>query len=102
MEIALVAGFLDAAEALRLGLVNRVVPADQLEAATQELALRLARGAAYANARTKALLRGALANSRETQLQREQESLADCSTTADFAEGVAAFVEKREAKFGGS
>jgi 2-(1,2-epoxy-1,2-dihydrophenyl)acetyl-CoA isomerase len=102
MEIALLADFLDAAEAERLGLVNRVVPADQLEAATQELAERLARGPAYAYARTKALLRGALANTLETQLQREQESLTDCSTTADFAEGVAAFVEKREAKFGGS
>jgi 2-(1,2-epoxy-1,2-dihydrophenyl)acetyl-CoA isomerase len=92
MEIALLADFLDAAEAERLGLVNRVVPADQLEAA---------RGPAYAYARTEALLRGALANTLETHLQREQESLTDCSTTVDFAEGVAAFVEKREAKFGG-
>ena len=81
--------------------MNRVVPADRLEAATQELAERLARGPAYAYARTKALLRGSLANTLETQLQREQESLTDCSTTADFAEGVAAFVEKRKAKFGG-
>lgn len=100
MEIALLVDFLDAAEAERLGLVNRVVPADQLEAATRELAERLSRGPAYAYARTKALLRSALANTLETHLQREQESFIDCSTTADFAEGVAAFVEKREAKFG--
>ena len=66
------------------------------------LAERLARGPAYAYARTKALLRGALSSNLETQLQREQESFIDCSTTPDFAEGVAAFVEKREAKFGGS
>jgi 2-(1,2-epoxy-1,2-dihydrophenyl)acetyl-CoA isomerase len=100
-EIALLNDFIDAAEAERLGLVNRVVPADQLETATRELAEKLARGPAYAFTRTKALLRESLSNSLETHLQREQEGLIDCSTTADFAEGVAAFVEKREAKFGG-
>jgi 2-(1,2-epoxy-1,2-dihydrophenyl)acetyl-CoA isomerase len=100
-EIALLNDFIDAAEAERLGLVNRVVPADQLEAATRELAERLARGPAYAYARTKALLRGSLSNTLETHLQREQEGLIDCSMTTDFAEGVAAFVKKREAKFGG-
>jgi len=101
MEIALLSDFLDAAEAERLGLVNRVVPKDQLEATTRELAERLTRGPAYAYARTKALLRGSLSHTLETHLQREQESFINCSTTADFAEGVAAFVEKRDAKFGG-
>ena len=41
------------------------------------------------------------AASREAQLQAEAESFADCATTPDFAEGVTAFVEKREAIFGG-
>jgi 2-(1,2-epoxy-1,2-dihydrophenyl)acetyl-CoA isomerase len=101
-EIALLSGVFDAAEAERLGLLNRVVPADSLEAETRKLAQRLARGPAYAHARTKALLRGSLATNLETQLQREQESFIDCCTTADFAEGVAAFVEKREGKFQGA
>lgn len=99
MEIALLADVFDAAEALRLGLVNRVVPEGALEAETRALAERLARGPAHAYARTKQLLRSSFANSLETQLQREQEAFADCSTTADFAEGAAAFVEKRKPKF---
>ena len=99
-EIALLGGVFDAAEAERLGLVNRVVPADSLEAETRKLAESLARGPAQAYARTKALLRGSPATSLEAQLQREQESFIDCCTTADFAEGVAAFVEKRKAEFG--
>jgi len=102
MEIALLADVFDTPEAERLGLVNRVVPEDQLEAETRKLAERLARGPAHAYARTKALLRASLANDLETQLQREQESFAECAVTADFAEGVAAFVEKREAKFRGA
>ena len=65
------------------------------------LADRLARGPGSAYARTKALLRGSLSENLETQLQREQESFAACSATLDFAEGVAAFVEKREAMFRG-
>jgi 2-(1,2-epoxy-1,2-dihydrophenyl)acetyl-CoA isomerase len=100
-EIALLADVFDAGEALRLGLVNRVVAADALEAQTQALAERLARGPAIAYARTKALLRGAHAASLETQLQREQEAFAECAVTQDFAEGTAAFVEKREARFRG-
>jgi 2-(1,2-epoxy-1,2-dihydrophenyl)acetyl-CoA isomerase len=100
-EIALLSDVFDAAEAERLGLVNRVVPADSLEVETRKLAERLVRGPAHAYARTKALLRGSLAANFETQLQREKKSFIDCCTTTDFAEGVAAFVEKREAKFRG-
>jgi 2-(1,2-epoxy-1,2-dihydrophenyl)acetyl-CoA isomerase len=101
-EIALLADFFDAAEAERLGLINRVVPKDELEDETRKLAERLARGPLEVYARTKALLRGSGEASLETQLQREHENFVECSVTSDFAEGVAAFVEKREAKFGGA
>lgn len=100
-EIALLSDVFDAQEALRLGLVSRVVAAASLEAETRKLAERLARGPAYAYARTKALLRGSLSNDLETQLQREKKSFIDCCTTVDFAEGIAAFVEKRKPEFRG-
>jgi len=100
MEIALLSDMFDAAEALRLGLVNRVVPRDELAAETRALAQRLAQGPAHALARTKALLRESLSNDLATQLERERESFVDCAGTPDFAEGVAAFSEKRAARFG--
>lgn len=100
-EIALLSDNFDAAEAERLGLVNRVVPADDLESETRKLAERLARGPAVVYARTKKLLRGSLSATLDTQLRHEHESFKTCATTADFAEGTAAFVEKRKPTFKG-
>lgn len=100
MEIALLSDVFDADEALRLGLVNRVVPADDLAAETRALAERLVSGPAHALAHTKALLRESLVNDLASQLAREQECFVDCAGTEDFKEGVAAFVEKRAPRFG--
>jgi len=100
-EIALLADRFDAATAERLGLVNRVVPAAELEAETQKLAARLAAGPTAVYGRTKALLQRSLDHSLETQLQREAESFAQCATEPDFAEGIRAFVEKRKPTFKG-
>ena len=99
MEIALLGERFDAAAAERLGLVNRVVPAAELEAQTAKLAQRLAAGPAAVYARTKALLNGSLGASLETQLQREAESFAQCAAEPNFAEGLAAFLEKRRPRF---
>ena len=100
-EIALLADRFDAATAERLGLVNKVVPAAELEAETQKLAQRLAAGPTAVYGRTKALLQRSLDHSLETQLQREAESFAQCATEPDFAEGIRAFVEKRKPTFKG-
>lgn len=102
MEIALFSDVLDAAEAHRLGLINRVVPAADLAAETRAWAQRLASGPAHALASTKALIRGSLSVDLATQLEREKESFVDCAGTDDFKEGVAAFTEKRAPRFGGS
>jgi 2-(1,2-epoxy-1,2-dihydrophenyl)acetyl-CoA isomerase len=99
MEIALLGDRFDAATASRLGLINETVPAADLARRVAELSARLARGPAAAYAATKRLLNQSGSATIETQLQAEAESFAHCAATADFAEGVAAFVGKRPANF---
>ena len=101
MEIALLSDVYDAPEALRLGLVNSVVPAADLASETDKLARRLADGPTFAFGRTKALLRGSLDNSLHDQLAAEAAGFGACIGTADFAEGVGAFLGKRQPTFKG-
>ena len=100
-ELMLLGDRFDARRALELGLVNRVVPADALAAEAAGLAARLAAGPTYAYGRTKALLQATLGDAFDAQLRRETESFAACAATADFAEGVRAFLEKRRPVFAG-
>ena len=101
MELALLAERFDAAEAREMGLVNRVVPAAELEVETLKLANRLANGPTFAFGRAKALMQASLENTLERQLELEGRSLAECMGTADHAEGVDAFLEKRAPVFQG-
>lgn len=100
MELALLGERFDARQALAWGLINRAVPADALESAAQEWVARLAAGPRFAHGRTKALLYHSLDHSFTEQVRAEEEAFKQCAQTADFAEGVAAFMEKRKAKFG--
>jgi 2-(1,2-epoxy-1,2-dihydrophenyl)acetyl-CoA isomerase len=102
MELALLGERFSAEEALRLGLVNRVVPAASLAEETTKLASHLASGPARAYAHTKRLIDASLGNSLETQLQMEGVAVADCMASDDLVEGATAFVEKRPPRFKGS
>ncbi len=101
MAIALLGESFGAQEAQRLGLVNQVVPQVALEAATTALAQRLARGPQQASGRIKRLLRASLDNPLAAQLEMESASFRACAQSADFREGLEAFLGKREAVFGG-
>lgn len=101
MQIALLSDTFDAAEALRLGLVSRVVPAADLERETMALARRLASGPTLAYGRLKRLLRQSFVNDLPSQLDAEAEAFRASTRTHDFAEGAAAFLGKRAAAFEG-
>jgi 2-(1,2-epoxy-1,2-dihydrophenyl)acetyl-CoA isomerase len=99
LELILLNETLDAEEALRLGLVNRVVPDAELENATFEIAKRLARSPALAVARAKELTYRGLAESLESQMENERWAIVSCAGSDDFREGTNAFFERREARF---
>ena len=102
LEIALLSDPIDAAEALRLGLVNRVVPADSLADETDKLARRLAAGAPIAQGTLKQLMRRSFERDFAGQLEAERQGFATCAATADFKEAVDAFLGKRPATYTGS
>lgn len=99
-ELILLGDPLPAPEALRLGLVNRVVPRELLDDHVRELAERLADGPGQAHARAKHLIADADASTLERQLDEERRRLGESAATDDFREGVQAFIERRPPRFG--
>ncbi len=100
LEMSMLGDPVGADEALRTGLVNRVVP-DDLSEETAALASRLAAMPTAAIGRTKGAIYASFEGDLETGLEREAEGQTFCGYTADHREGVAAFFEKREARFTG-
>lgn len=100
-EMAFLAEPMDAATAERLGLVNRVVPADRLMGEARDLAERLAKSAPLALALTKRALNRALGADLASQLDYEAQLQGVAGNSADHAEGVSAFVAKRPPVFTG-
>jgi 2-(1,2-epoxy-1,2-dihydrophenyl)acetyl-CoA isomerase len=101
LEIALLCEPIDAARALQLGLVNRVVAAGTLASQTEQLAQRLAAGAPLAQGLLKRLLRDSMSRELPEQLDAERAAFAQCAATEDFAEAVRAFLDKRAPVFSG-
>jgi 2-(1,2-epoxy-1,2-dihydrophenyl)acetyl-CoA isomerase len=100
-ELTMLGDTVDAARALELGIVNRVVPDAELAPVAAELAGRLARGPRSIGL-TKRALEVSHENDLEAQLAVEERLQTEATTTRDFAEGVSAFLEKRRATFTGS
>lgn len=100
-ELALLADIIDAAEADRVGLVNRVVPDAELDAFVDDWASRLAAGPPIALAQTKKLLNASSTSTLEQALDGEGAAQTINFTTSDTMEAMLAFRDKREPKFQG-
>ena len=100
-EVILLGDVLSAADAERYGLVNRVVPDDQLDAETAKIAARLGAGPRCAQAEGKQLVNQALQNTLAQQLWAEASAVNRIVQTEDFIEGSSSFGEKRTPVFKG-
>jgi 2-(1,2-epoxy-1,2-dihydrophenyl)acetyl-CoA isomerase len=101
LELTLTSRVLSASEALALGIATRVVPETELQREAQALAADLAAGPTQALGAAKRLLHAGWTGTLETQMELETRAIADIGRTNDAREGIAAFLEKRPAKFVG-
>jgi 2-(1,2-epoxy-1,2-dihydrophenyl)acetyl-CoA isomerase len=102
LEMTLLGNRYAAQEMANMGLVNFVVPSEQLDSECEKLTNRLASGPTFVHGRAKKLMYRSLENEFEAQLQLEGEYFSECAARQDFREGVGAFVEKRKANFTGT
>jgi 2-(1,2-epoxy-1,2-dihydrophenyl)acetyl-CoA isomerase len=101
LELLFTGDLVDAGEALRLGLVNQVVPPDQLPDATRELAERLARGPTLAHGAAKAAVYESANLPFASLLDFEARNQRSIRRSDDAKEGIRAFVERRKPEFRG-
>jgi 2-(1,2-epoxy-1,2-dihydrophenyl)acetyl-CoA isomerase len=101
VELMMTGDVVTAGRALELGMINAVVPDDELLARALAMAEKLAAGPTVAIGRIKELLEASATNDYGAQLELERKAQIQTGLTKDFSEGVAAFIEKRPPKFVG-
>ena len=102
LEMALLGDPIPAEKALDWGLINRVVPDGELMGEARDLAGRLAQGPTRSYAQSKRALNNSFLKIMDEQLDLEADIQGEMVTSADFIEGVTAFVEKRDPRFTGN
>jgi enoyl-CoA hydratase len=100
-DMLLTGRFIPGAEALGLGIVNRLEPAETIDAAVRDYAMRIAGNAPLTIQATKEMIRRLMA-ARRLRPGDDHDIVTKCYTSRDFKEGVEAFVAKRSPKWSGS
>ena len=100
-ELMMTGEVVTAGRALEMGMINAVVPDEQLMAQAMAMAEQLGRGADGGPGQIKELLEASATNDYGEQLELERKAQIQSGQTKDFREGVAAFIEKRPPKFVG-
>ena len=100
-EIMFTARRLNAEEAQRTGLINRIIPADELEDTVRNLALTIGRNAPLSVNASKLTIKEIQKDAEDRDMERLEEITNTCFDSADYREGREAFMEKREPEFTG-
>jgi 2-(1,2-epoxy-1,2-dihydrophenyl)acetyl-CoA isomerase len=101
-ELMLTNRVLSSSEALDWGIVNQVVPDDEVVTEAMKLAAKLASGPTLAYGKVKELLNSSFDHALETQMEYESRSIAGLIETGDGQEGIHAFLDKRKPDFKGN
>ena len=101
LEIMLTGDTVEGPEAVRIGLANRLLPVEGFEAAVREFAVALAKGPPLVHRLVKRAVYDGLSGDMDAALDREASGQLQCLQSADFMEGVASFLQKRDPKFTG-